>query len=246
MPKSIPIIISRKTAKEKNLKFYTSLNPCKNNHTSKRRVSNGVCIECEKNLQSTENWKKKNYLSVKKYKKTKKGKEKNERFRTSDKGKKLIKKYQESEKGKESFKTRHLKGYIAKYHKKWRESIKGKLYLEKKLSQTHYRLHDTLSSFFRNTLKKTTGTYKKKLTMKELTGLNKKDLVTHIENKWELGMNWSNHTRTGWHIDHIIPVDYFIKNFDYSNIEIQKKCWNFKNLQPLWAKENMKKGNKII
>ena len=123
------------------------------------------------------------------------------------------------EKGKESFKIRLLKGSIAKSHKKWRESIKGKLYIEKKFSQIHYKLHDKLSSFFRNTLKKTTGTYKKKLTMKELTGLNKKDLVAHIENQWEPGMNWSNHTRNGWHIDHRIPVDYFIKNFDYSGIK---------------------------
>ena len=59
-------------------------------------------------------------------------------------------------------------------------------------------------------------------------------------------MTWTNNTTHGWHIDHIIPVKYFAKNFDFTDIEVQKKCWHYTNLQPLWAHENLKKKDKII
>ena len=44
-----------------------------------------------------------------------------------------------------------------------------------------------------------------------------------------------------WHIDHIIPVDYYRKNFDFNDPEVQKKCFHFSNLQPLWQSDNIKK-----
>ena len=48
-------------------------------------------------------------------------------------------------------------------------------------------------------------------------------------------MSWDNYG--DWHIDHIIPC----AAFDLTDIEQQKKCFNYKNLQPLWAEENLKK-----
>ena len=35
-------------------------------------------------------------------------------------------------------------------------------------------------------------------------------------------------------------------SFDLSKIEEQEKCFNYSNLQPLWAKENLSKNNKFI
>ena len=58
-------------------------------------------------------------------------------------------------------------------------------------------------------------------------------------------MNWNNYGK--WHLDHIVPIDYFIKKYDFLNdIEAQKKCMNYKNFQPMWASENIKKSNKIL
>jgi hypothetical protein len=64
------------------------------------------------------------------------------------------------------------------------------------------------------------------------------DFKKHIEELFDENMNWDNHGE--WHIDHIIPLDSAITDCD-----ILKLC-NYKNLQPLWAKENLKKSNKII
>ena len=55
------------------------------------------------------------------------------------------------------------------------------------------------------------------------------------------GMSWDNWSPDGWHIDHIIPC----AAFDFSKLDQQKQCFNFKNLQPLWAKDNMSKGAKL-
>lgn len=64
----------------------------------------------------------------------------------------------------------------------------------------------------------------------------------YIESLWQEGMSWSNHSKDGWHIDHIIPLDYF----NLSNPgELQIAC-NYTNLQPMWAKENLSKKNKLV
>ena len=82
------------------------------------------------------------------------------------------------------------------------------------------------------------GINKSETTMK-LIGCNIKFLQEYLEKKFKEGMTWKNYGK--WHIDHIRPC----ASFDLSKHEEQKKCFNYKNLQPLWAKENLKKGKKI-
>ena len=64
-------------------------------------------------------------------------------------------------------------------------------------------------------------------------------------------MTWENHGgghygKREWHIDHIKPVDYFIKNMDFTLLEVQMECFNLLNLQPLWATDNLTKSNSFI
>ena len=55
-------------------------------------------------------------------------------------------------------------------------------------------------------------------------------------------MSWDNHGYGDdkWHIDHIKPCS----KFDLSIIKNQEMCFNYINLQPLWKKDNFKKGNR--
>lgn len=72
--------------------------------------------------------------------------------------------------------------------------------------------------------------------------LIKKDriIVNRIESLFVEGMSWKN--RKDWHIDHIRPIKDFLDNgiddFDVIN--------HPSNLQPLWAKDNLVKGSKLI
>ena len=53
-------------------------------------------------------------------------------------------------------------------------------------------------------------------------------------------MNWKNNTPKGWHIDHIIPLD------SAKTPKALERLMHYTNLRPLWATENIKKGNRII
>jgi hypothetical protein len=53
-------------------------------------------------------------------------------------------------------------------------------------------------------------------------------------------MSWGNYGQ--WHIDHIIPLS----SFNLLEEQQFKIACHYTNLQPLWAKENLSKGNKII
>jgi hypothetical protein len=73
----------------------------------------------------------------------------------------------------------------------------------------------------------------------ELIGCSIAELRKHLESQFKLGMVWDNYGE--WHIDHIRPCS----SFDLMDTEQQKICFNWKNLQPLWAKENLIKGDKV-
>ena len=82
------------------------------------------------------------------------------------------------------------------------------------------------------------GSVKAGRSWKNLVGYYPEELVSHLEKQFRPGMTWENYG-TVWHIDHIIPKKYF----QYIDADENfRECWSLKNLQPLFAEENLKKN----
>jgi hypothetical protein len=71
----------------------------------------------------------------------------------------------------------------------------------------------------------------------EVIGCSTEELWQHLEKQFTDGMTRENHGE--WHIDHIKPLA------SASNQEEAERLSHYTNLQPLWAKDNFKKGHKL-
>ena len=71
----------------------------------------------------------------------------------------------------------------------------------------------------------------------KILGADYQVVKDHIEVQFQEGMGWENYGK--WHIDHKIPLSSAI-NLE----ELMKLCY-YKNLQPLWEIDNIRKGNRI-
>jgi hypothetical protein len=74
----------------------------------------------------------------------------------------------------------------------------------------------------------------------DLLGCTIPEFMVHLEAQFVEGMVWNNYGPV-WHIDHIRPC----ASFDLTDLEQQKLCFHFSNLQPLLAQENLSKGSKL-
>lgn len=76
---------------------------------------------------------------------------------------------------------------------------------------------------------------------RDLLGCDLDALKLHLESQFLPGMGWQNHGFKGWHVDHRKPL----AAFNLSDPEQQKQAFHFSNLQPLWWKDNLAKGDKF-
>jgi len=163
---------------------------------------------------------------------------------------------------KDCTKEKARKGYVKdidkqrerslKYYHKNEKVIKEKRkkYKSTKEFKTHQRLYQKekyandpefkLGILIRGFCRRVTDAVKeqKELHSLEYLGCSLDEFKLHIESLWVEGMSWANHG--DWHIDHKVPLDYFVKNSD--------DPWeanHYTNLQPLWAADNLSKGASI-
>ena len=131
-----------------------------------------------------------------------------------------------------------IKEYKAKYNIKNREKVKvkrAKYCRERKHVDPLFKMVCNLRSrtnkaFDRIRLNKSART-------EELVGADYRTVMFYIESKFIFGMSWENYGE--WHIDHKKPLAL-------AKTEKQLiKLFNYKNLQPLWAEENISKGIKL-
>ena len=73
----------------------------------------------------------------------------------------------------------------------------------------------------------------------ELLGCTVEQLQIFLEAEFTEGMTWENYGE--WHIDHILPC----ASFNLEDPQEQKKCFHWTNLQPLWAKDNIIKSDRL-
>lgn len=130
------------------------------------------------------------------------------------------------------------------YHKLWIKKhpeckSKGRrIYQKKRLkNDIYFKLKFSLYSRLRSALK---NNQKKGSAVRDL-GCPIQEFKIYLENRFRPGMSWDNYGLYGWHIDHITPMSFFDLNDKVQLLE----AVHYTNLQPLWAKENLAKGNKL-
>ena len=77
---------------------------------------------------------------------------------------------------------------------------------------------------------------KKNFTTMEAIGLTAQEFKKHFEGLFQEGMTWDNYGI--WHVDHIKPISLATNQQEVFELN------HYTNLQPLWGKDNLKKGNK--
>ena len=75
----------------------------------------------------------------------------------------------------------------------------------------------------------------------ELIGCTQDELISWVERQFEEGMTWENYGLHGWHLDHVVPVAMYMDNIE--DPDVQRKCFNMKNLKPMWAEDNRRKSS---
>jgi hypothetical protein len=117
---------------------------------------------------------------------------------------------------------------ITKKRNEWRNNKFKNNYL--------FKLRCNIACLISNSIKK--QGYSKKSKTYQILGCTFEEFKTYIEIQFTKGMSWKNHGE--WHYDHIYPVSLA------KNEEELLKLNHYTNFQPMWAKENIIKGNKII
>ena len=126
--------------------------------------------------------------------------------------------------------TKEGKRKQRKRNKKWEQSKKGKEYYKK------YKVSKNISNRMRESLKGN----KQNHHWEDLVKYTLNILKEHLEQQFQDGMSWNNYGE--WHIDHIRPIASFnITDYECDDF---KECWSLSNLQPLWAIDNIRKGDK--
>jgi hypothetical protein len=123
------------------------------------------------------------------------------------------------------------KKFYNQSHKKERNNY----YNNKQKTDINFKLACNLRNRLRKALK---NNQKVGSAVKDL-GCSIPELKIYLELKFQKGMNWDNWGE--WHIDHI----KCLSSFDLTNRDEFLKANHYTNLQPMWAKENIRKKDKI-
>jgi hypothetical protein len=132
--------------------------------------------------------------------------------------------YYKTDEWKEIQRQKKRKSEYEKWKRRWNED---------EMFAMKVRLRNLIRNSFRRQ-----GYKKFDTSTEKVVGMTYDEFKEYLESKFVDGMSWDN--RGDWHIDHIIPLSSAT-----SEEEIIGLC-HYSNLQPLWAEDNMSKGDKIL
>ena len=230
---------TRKEAREGGFKYYYSGKPCIRNHVVIRTLR-GSCYFClnEDNVKYQHSDKGKTKMK----KRLEENPPKSYRdFPPEQKRRKLDANLRYALRNREAINVRKRVENLTP-EQKGKKRIWQKRYEDKVLKIPERRMIKVFRSNFKILLK-SSDYAKKQGSMYELLGCDGEFLKKHMENQFVKGMRWED--RSVWHVDHIIPLNFFVKHFDFNNVHVQKIAWHYSNLQPLFAKDNQSKRDKI-
>lgn len=248
--------ISRKEARQRGLSTYYTGKPCPAGHVSERITSNCGCAECGRQR-------------ARERMRGKSGKESSRRAKASPEYKKAQAEYSRRPDVKERRRRIYAekdKGQITAYREKNKDraaQYAKQYYAENRdniLASAKRRASDPEFSASRKIyIRGWAAEFRKSEAGKLVCAMrkmvsrclkNKRDrtstilgytadqLKSRIESGFLPGMSWENHGE--WHIDHIKPIAVFHRE----GVTCPAIINALTNLQPLWAKDNLSKGDK--
>ncbi len=214
-------IVSRKEATWRNLKNYFTGKPCNRGHIERRMVSGRSCMQCQRD--HVKRYEKKKYTPEELREKRRLDAQRQRELHPERRRQSRIigmRKWRKANPEEAKAKRERELG-------KWREN-NPELYLLK------VRHHSRINDLIRKGLLVKGGGYSRSI------GCNAHQFKAHIESQFVDGMSWDNFDQI--QIDHIRPISSFSDLLN--NKEKRSVCFNYRNTQPLWMKDNLEKSNK--
>lgn len=192
------------------VRYFTG-KPCKHGHIAERLVSDRACLGCAYYKCRRADQREKHRLRQREFYKTEKAKEYyRRRYEIADK--KAL-----TERERERYKCPDVRGRIRARKNAAARTPNG-----------------IAAAFTRQSLARVLDRGSKDA--EQILGYSRDDLISRIEETMADGMSWDNYGE--WHIDHIVPVQWFLRHGERDAKAIN--CLT--NLRALWAKENISKG----
>jgi hypothetical protein len=148
------------------------------------------------------------------------------------------------------------KEYLKEYHKNYniinkekrneyrkQYDIKNRKLINKKRNEKEnndpiFKFKIRVRGLIKTSFKRGKNQFKKNAKTENILGCTIEEFIIYIKSKFTKGMTLENHGE--WHLDHIIPLASATTEDEIIKLN------HYTNFQPLWAKENLSKSDKII
>jgi hypothetical protein len=144
--------------------------------------------------------------------------------------------------GKDGWCRNCLNASARKYRRTHKDKIKVRQVIEyaRLKANPHAHMVKTMRSRIATAMKRYAKGYTKTGSSMKYLGCTAIELCRYIEAMFRPRMTWHNYGKA-WHLDHVIPC----ASFDLTQEHERHRAFHYTNLQPLWAKENIRKSDNV-